>query len=613
MTGILVFALVALAACNSQPPRADGEGNLLAAGIPAIANTNPAEQDSSPMVVRRVWFQTGLDFDGGPSPDGRYLTFVDWPDWGPDGGACLAVHDLRTGKNRRVAPEPSPWAYVQFSAVSPDGERIAYSQYSDENGHQLRLIDFDGGNPRILYHDGSYQVQPREWSGDGESLLVFAVDNRENRIGLISTRDGSLRVLKTLGQQSPFEVSISPDGRHVIYDRPAADEPQRDVYVIDVATGGERTLVQHGADDVVLGWAPDGEHVLFASDRTGTFSAWLLPVVDGMPAATPRLVKPDLWRAQPIGFAGDGSFFYGVRMHMTDVYVATLDLETGQLLGRPTRISESHLGSNGGPEWSPDGRYVAYFSERRPWRAFGDEVIVIRSMDTGEEKELQPNLTSLMYLRWSPDGRTLLVRGKDEIGRGLFQIQVQSGEVEPLIRFPPGSGNLAVRMEWLAGGRELLYWWFGEQSSNSLRVRNLDTGGEKVLYEGHISPRFGLSPDKRQLAFTLHQGDRAALMIVPTVGGEPQLVLYPEFGAPSELQWGPDGKYLYYKNEGLWRVPASGGQPERLDWYEEIKAIGFFRFQPDGHRIAVTCEQGEVASEVWVMEDFLPDRRIESP
>jgi dipeptidyl aminopeptidase/acylaminoacyl peptidase len=74
-----------------------------------------------------------------------------------------------------------------------------------------------------------------------------------------------------------------------------------------------------------------------------------------------------------------------------------------------------------------------------------------------------------------------------------------------------------------------------------------------------------LSPDKRQLAFTLHQGDRAALMIVPTVGGEPQLVLYPEFGAPSELQWGPDGKYLYYKNEGLWRVPASGGQPERLD------------------------------------------------
>ncbi len=612
ITGILVLSVltVALAGCRQEPQPPADVGRVLAAGLPGAA-ASETEQDSTPMLVRRVWYSTeGLDFWGGPSPDGRYLTFTDWADWGEEEGAPLAVHDFRSGDSRRVTPEPEPWAYAAHSSVSRDGKRIAYSRWSDDRGYELRLVDFDGAEPRLLYRDPELEVRPKEWSRDDKSILVFVIDDRDNHIGFVSVSDGALQVLKRFGQQMPFEVSMSPDGRYVVYDLPAAGDSQRDLFVITVAGGEERALVRHPADDLVLGWAPDGEHVLFASDRTGTLGVWLLPVADGSPAGEPRLVKPDLWRAQPLGFARKGSFYYGVSMGMSDVYIASLDLETGQLLDRPARVSESHFGSNGAPEWSPDGRYVAYLSERRSWREFGDEVIVIRSVETGEVRELQTNLGALIYPRWSPDGRSLLVRGKDDRGRGLFQIDLQTGEVEALIRFPPGSPNLAVRMEWLAE-MTLLYWWREGERSFSIRVRDLDTGSERVLYTGGISPRFGVSPDKRQVAFTLHQGDRAAVMVMPTAGGEPRVLLYPEFGrAPDEIQWGPDGRHLYYVNGyvggDLWRVPVTGGQPERLDWFKDVNARAFFRFEPGGQRVALTCGEGEDGAEIWVMEGFLP-------
>jgi Tol biopolymer transport system component len=607
LSGILLL-VVALAGCSSDREPAANGGQLLAAGLPAAAaSVSEAEQDSSPMVVRRLWFNTMHDIWGGPPAEGRYLSVTEWTG---DGGGALAVHDLRTGETRRVTPEPSPYpnGYAEHSVVSPDAERIAYSWWSEDEGYELRLIDFDGSDLRVLYHDPLYEVRPLQWSADGEYVLVFAVDNRDNRIGLISRRDGSFRVLKRLGQREPFATSVSPDGRHVIYDLPVGRASQRDIFVITVATGEERLLVGHPADELVLAWAPDGKQVLFASDRTGTLSAWLQPMADGTPAGDPRLVKPDLWRARPLGFSSAGSFFYVVPMFRSDVYLATVDLETGQLLDQPARATESYLGGNGAPEWSPDGRYLAYLSGRKPWRAFGDEVITIRSMETGEIKELQPNLTSLIYPRWSPDQQSLLLRGKDETGRGLFQIDVLTGEVEPAFRFPPGSPNWAVRMAWLAEGKQVVYWW-PEGESRSLRIRDLDTDDEKVLYEdGSLSPRFGLSPDRQHLAFAVKDSDGAHLMVMPTAGGTPRVVLGPDNleERPVEIQWSPDGRHIYYLLEDLWIVSVEGGTPEKLEWFKEANCRPFFRFEPGGQRVALQCGEGDSGLEVWVMEDFLP-------
>ena len=615
VTGILVLGVVATTGCNGEPPHANGEGDLLAAGIPgSVASAMAEEQDSSPMVVRRLWYVAdNLGFWGGPSLDGRYLTYSD------NMTGDLALHEFSTGEDRRLT-DVSNGEYAWGSAFSPDGERVAYGWTNQGGYDELRVLELDGSGPRTAYTDESLNVNPIEWSSDGERIVVRIDRNDEpiREIGLVTVADGSLRVLKTLGHEAPFEISMSPDGRHVVYDYPARnDSSASDIYVIDVETGDERPLVEHPADDRVLGWAPDGRHVLFLSDRTGTLGAWLMSVLDGRPAGPARLVKPDMWRVKPLGFARDRSFYYGVPMDMTDVYVAGFDPETGRLVDQPTRISQSFSGNNEDAVWSRDGRYLAYLSKRDPLGRTGTDVIVTRSMDTGEQRELTPGIGPIYWPRWSPDGRSILVANYETGNKGLFLVDVQTGEAEPAIDYGPDDYHL--RAFWRSDGKSVFCWTYSEDGTR-IGIRDLDSGAEKVLRhaapdEGFISGGYAVSSDEMRLAFAYRDGQGGgqwSLMVMSTADSATSALLHFEAGTswPQMIYWSPDGRYIYYRRHGtgdkyvdLWRVSAEGGEPERLDWYEDADGRGM-SFHPDGRRIALT--RGEFGSEVWVMEGFLP-------
>src|SRR5207302_853880 len=112
-------------------------------------------------LVRRVW-ENAMDFSGAPSPDGKYLSYVDW-----DTGD-LAIRELATGKNRRLTNKGS-WKdseeYAYESIWSPDGRQIAYTWYNKENKSDLRTIRLDGSEPRVLYaNEEATYVRPTDWS-----------------------------------------------------------------------------------------------------------------------------------------------------------------------------------------------------------------------------------------------------------------------------------------------------------------------------------------------------------------------------------------------------------------------------------------------------------------
>jgi len=613
MTGILAVGLVVFESCRSESSRpADGSDVLAAAGLPgSVPVSTTAGQDSTPLVARRVWQPDFHPFWGGPSPEGRYLSFTDWTK------GDLAIHDILTGEDRLLTSDgslPESHEFALNSTFAPDGRRVAYAWENLDGYHELRVVGLDGSRPRVLLSDPAINVYPREWSRDGEQILV-SVESLEkeqsNHIGLVAAADGSLSLLKELDGRGDG-MSLSPDGRFVVYEFSTdEDSPERDIYVIDVEAGGEHSLVEHSADDRILGWAPDGKHVLFASDRTGTLGAWLLPVADGRSAGEPWLVKPDMWRVEPIGFARNGSYFYSISTRMVDVYVAAFDPETAELIETPTLVSQRFQGSNSDPTWSPDGRYLAYISVRGTAAGvLGSDVVVIRSVETGEVRELEPKLIRIGHLRWSPDGGSLLVRGRDEKNRrGLYQIDVQTAEMTPLLEH-----ETAAYGEWTADGKALVLYAFGEGARISRR--SLESGDEEVLYRGP-APSFvveplGISPDGSEIAFVHHDEEgTASFMIMPVAGGAPRELVHFERGESwpiMNFRWSIDGRYVFYvrggdKAAGLWRVPVEGGVPKKLEWYTEVNA-GQLRFHPDGRRIALT--RGQAGNEVWVMEDFLP-------
>ncbi len=612
MTGILILGVVAAIGCNAESPRGNGDGDLLAAGIPrAVASTEVAEQDSTPLVARRVW--AGASPFTSPFPDGRYLAH--------GGGGYLAVRDLQTGESRRLTDKSQ--RLVEYNSVSPDGDLIAYAWWNDAGGIELRVIGTDGSQPRVVFRDESVTwLAPYDWSPDGEYILAhFTGEARGSEIVLVSVRDGAVRVVKAFDHGGPTRLSFAPDGRYIAYDwRPDRGVPG-DIFAIEVDGGREIPLIQDPADDVLLGWAPDGGHVLFASDRMGTVGAWLLPVADGEPIGEPRLVKPDMWRVRSLGFARDGSFFYTVTTSAWDVYIAKLDPEAGALVDAPTPATGRFLGGNGGARWSPDGRNLAWRSQRGDTRQEG--VFAIRSLETGETRELDPGFIRVSrFPGWSPDGGSLLVKAREEAsGWYLFKVDVQTGAAEPLVGVDTYEGRWA---DWSADGKSIYYSveFYDGVGGGSPRIvtRDLESGSEGVLYRAPgpalMLPRtVALSPDHQKLALVLWPEDSTkggSLMLVPVAGETPRELYHFESSDPTprQLTWTPDGRHLAYMSDaGLWRLPVEGGVPERLEWEGMDKQLDI-RFHPDGQRIAFTA--GGYAFEVWVMEDFLPPRATDA-
>ncbi len=589
--------------------------------LPALS---AASAQAATMTTRRVWAGSDVDLEGAPSPDGHHLTFVDWET------GDLAVRDLLTGQNRRLTKKGS-WSESQelalFSVVSPDGKQVAFNWFNKENFYDLRILPLDSSpestKPRVIYRDeGTGYIQPFDWSPDGKQILsLLSRNDRTGQIAFVSTADGSVRAVKTGPAGTGLgKVSLSPDGRYIAYDLPAKEGlPERDIFLLAADGGREIPLVEHPANDLYPLWTPDGKRVVFASDRTGTMDLWAVQVNDGKPQGNPELIKRDIGRAYPMGFTRKGSLYYGLNTRIRDVYIAALDPATGKVISPPVAASHRYVGLNTAPDWSPDGEYLAYVSQRGPVPSGpGSRIIAIRSIKTGEERQIpnklkNPNLRP----RWSPDGRSFVVDGKDTQGRqGIYRVDAQTGETTPIVQTESG---IATFPSWSPDGKAIFYHSFDRKLHQLLR-RDLETGRESEVYR-LASPAYvrgqAVSPDGRRWAFS--RGDPATrsmvLMLVPASGGEPRELIRlkePESIGFYSLAWTPDGRQvLFVKREdvpgaearnSLWRVSVEGGAAQKIEL--GVPNPRGIRFHPDGRRIAFSA--GENAAEIWVLENFLP-------
>jgi Tol biopolymer transport system component len=546
------------------------------------------------------------------------MSFAGWS------AANLMVRDLTTGKDRYVTDE-GIWddneQFAEYSVWSPDSKQIAYVWFKIDRGYQLRIVGLDGSEPRVLYENKQLRrLRPHEWSQDGKSILaVLHYSKGDTRdIVLVSVADGSVKVLKSFESFWPIKMSLAPDGRYLVYDHKASG----DIFLLATDGSGATPLVEHPAYDYGPVWAPGGEAIVFVSDRSGTPDAWLLRVTDGKPVGEPTLVKRNIGWMLPMGFTRSGSLYYGLEAGGENVYVATLDPATGKLLSPPTKAIRRFEGFNYLPAWAPDGKYLAYVSARRvlPAVSAGINVLVIRSMETGEEREIVDRLWDPRGLNWSPDGRSILAtHGK----RGLDLIDVQTGDRTPITRGTVRGMLTAAAWD----GKTIFYMHLRKERGEwrtSIVAHDLETGRERKLHrhdeegEGH---GLTISPDSRQLAFTVV---RNKLKVMPAAGGEPRELLrlkYPpeEFVWYVGPAWTPDGRYilfvkgkyspdqpLLYADEPheLWRIPAEGGKPQKL----AIDGLSHISIHPDGRRIAFASAppgHGE-GEEIWVMENFLP-------
>ena len=461
-------------------------------------------------------------------------------------GGDIWVVPKAGGTASRLTTPPGEESFPRFS---PDGTKIAYTANYDGN-QDVYVIPAAGGVPlRITHHPMPDRLVG--WYPDGRSLLIATSmasgRQRYSQFYKVSATGG-------LPEKLPVPYgefgAISPDGRYLAYTPMSQDFRtwkryrggwKADIWLFDLQTFASENLTHNDVNDAQPMW--HGRTLYFLSDRDSaqrnniwaydldtkqsrelthftdfdiTFPAigpsdmvfqaggrlYLLDLASGQTHEVQVNVLTDLETLKPRVARAD-SFIQNITVSPTgqraiveargDLF--SLPAEHGPVLD----LTQSSGVAERYPAWSPDGKTVAYWSDRS-----GEYELYVRPADgTGQERKITSYGPGYRYhLTWSPDGKKL-----------AFVDQ-----------------TMTIRVVDAESGRTIdvdhAQWW----------------------YEGNLeSFRPAWSADSRWLAYSRDLGDRGeqAIFLFDTRSGQSRQVTSGYYNDAQPV-FDPDGKYLYF-------------------------------------------------------------------
>lgn len=589
---------------------------LSAVALPGGAASGPTARALPASLTEKV----GLL--GVPAANGRSVPYVD----AYTGNLVLYDVAAATSRTLTAVPPDQPWTQFALSPVSSaDGSQVAYSWFNAQWRWELRVSPAAQLRERTIVLDSAIDwAMPFAWTPDQREVLAV-VDSLGGNVVLAAVNVGTraIRRLATLDAE-PTNASLSPDGKLVVFDMPQRPgEFVNDIFVVPIAGGEPRRLVDHPANDLFPLWTPDGRGIVFRSDRSGSWAAWYAPVTSGTVTGPVRMLKPDMERAWPLGLTRDGALYYLLHTAQTDIYTATIDPVSGKMTDGPELATQHHLGMNTDPDWSPDGRFVAFIAQRIPdLKSPAARVLCILSLDTHEQREITLRLIAYFNPQWSPDGRTILVTGTTlERRDGIFLVDVATGRMSTLLEFPPGT-HPQRGSSWSSDSRSVFYTAY-RMSDDSYHVfaRRVDSDSSAELPYAPDGPRVHTtvtsprpSPDGQWLATVVFvpRSQDAELTLIPLHGGSPRVLWRGRINTSRVVSWSSDSREIWLPilrppTLEFWAVSVATGQARKLDL--ELTRAYNIHLSSDGRRLVWNA--GEGADQFWVLEHFLPAPPIE--
>src|SRR5262245_8465621 len=356
------------------------------------------------------------------------------------------------------------------------------------------------------------------------------------------------RALLVVGLISIFSATVL-----VAKDRIFVDQwsPTRsELFIADADGGNARKLVPGLELDYNVSFSPDGEWVVFTSERFGSSDIFRART-DG--TAVERLTDHPAFDDQA-AFSPDGSSVAFVSTRdtgSTDVYI--LDLKT-----RQTRNLTQSPGGDYRPSWSPDGRTIAFSSDRG----------TTLQRSKGNWEQIQE--------------ANIYVIGAD--GRDLRKLSSGGGQTAGSPKWSPDGARVAFYE--LAAADTFRARGLGAQATIDSRIVSVDvaTGARVKMASG---PGLKLSPqclDSNTNGFLAKSGTKASLVFSSGEKG-----MAGDIGNPA---WSRDGRRVVYHSGPIETIPAArrpGGVLRGRDsQYDLLFASGFPAVSPDGRQLAVS-------------------------
>lgn len=327
-------------------------------------------------------------------------------DWLPDGsgllfgtmtgvadGGRLRILDPATGRWRNLDYPGAPGDIDFAPQISPDGQWIGFIR-NPQMGDLWR-VPVAGGAPQQITRLGA-ELRGWSWAPDGGGMVFGLRVDSEARLYRASVESGRIVDLGIEDAQSPSIAART--GQMAFVHR----RPQFGLYRIEAATGDWQRLFSSSGRDSLPTLAPDGDQLVFASDRAGRFELWWARLDQPATLRPIEGVRPDT--RQPPAWSADGR-----RLLVTalDDMNAPMILEVEPRSGRIERLpvpGDRPAQAVYGPgdsvlvvEESADGGTALLAYERPSWRALG------RIADVSQVR-LDPERGRVLYTRLDASG-----------------------------------------------------------------------------------------------------------------------------------------------------------------------------------------------------------------
>jgi Tol biopolymer transport system component len=390
------------------------------------------------------------------------------------------------------------------------------------------------------------------------------------------------------------QPSWSPDGRRIAFW--GVRDGRRDIFTVSSDGGDPVAVTSDEALDWGPVWAPDGRHLYFSSDRGGSMNIWRIAVDprSGKATSAPEPVNVPATYASGISFSRDGlRMAYVSGMRTSNLFQAAFNPSSEATIGAPRAITQG-VKATLYPSISRDGKWIAFTLE-----GLNEDIVVVQP-DGGHFRRVTDDPARDREPRWSPDGREIAFvsnRG------GRFEVWTIHPDGSGLRQVTDGSPQGGVTYPaWSPDGRRISYN-LPDEMGYIMDVDKPWKDQQPQLARTHVPDRSWFwvtdwSHDGETLAGTVQRLDGGTFGVAAFRPQTRTLEQVSDFG---ELpRWLPDGRKLLFHANGRLYLAESGSKRTREILRVTDGSISpYFDVSWDGKMIVYSVEVLE--SDVWLM------------
>jgi tricorn protease len=411
--------------------------------------------------------------------------------------------------------------------ISPDGTTVAFS--ADYAGNtDVYTVPVGGGEPaRLTWHPGADTVQG--WTPDGAKIMFTSgrqtsAPNATPRFWTVPAKGG---IAEPMALPRGYQGKISPDGRRIAYRMNTSwDEERRNyrggqnrpVWIVDLKTFDLVSPPWTDSKDVDPAWL--GDTVYFISDRDGMANVWSYDtntkaltqrtkfidydvksldagggVVVFEQAGYLHVFDPKSNKTDQLTISAAGDFpwmmtrFEDVTARMSNISLSptgkrVLAEARGEIFTIPEEkgdvrnITHSSGSAERQPAWSPDGKWISYFSDKS-----GEYKLVIESQDgIGAPREIAFQKAAFYYTPvWSPDSKKLLYT---DTNLNVWVMDIATGQAKTIGNDPWMVPQRTLAPSWSPDSKWVAFASRLNTLYRAIVVANVETGAKHQITDG---------------------------------------------------------------------------------------------------------------------------------